>query len=150
MARAARTVRQCQECGAPYRGFDSRRKYCSRACVSLVLRHIRGSNAPNWKGGRTLSTGYVRIRAADHPRTHSKNPYVLEHILVMERVLGRYLEPNERVHHKNGIRDDNRPDNLELWKMKDPPGVRSADYHCRGCLCDRGGLPGGGAAAPRR
>lgn len=89
----------------------------------------------------THENGYVRVRAPDHPRAHDRNPYVLEHILVMERVLGRYLVPNERVHHRNGRRNDNRAENLELRKMKDPPGVRASDYHCAGCTCDRAASP---------
>ena len=138
-ARRSRCPRKCKHCGAEYHGLDSRQQFCSRRCAQLGGHWRRGETSHNWKGGRTrtsVTNGYVRVRAPDHPRAKKTYPYVLEHILVMEKTLGRYLFPNERVHHRNGRRDDNRPENLELWKMKDPPGVRSADYHCAGCNCD--------------
>jgi transposase len=67
----------------------------------------------NWKGGRIedARSGYVRVKAPWHPRANSKG-YVFEHILVCEQKIGRFLEPGEVVHHINGIRNDNRPENL--------------------------------------
>ena len=51
----------------------------------------------------------------------------LEHRLVMEDMLGRPLRKKETVHHKNGIRHDNRPENLELWAGQQPHGARVSD-----------------------
>src|ERR1700727_1589802 len=87
----------------------------------------KGDSNSNWRGGQTRhKKGYLMSRVPGHPRAGNGN-YVFEHILVMERVLGRYLLPSESVHHLNGVRDDNRPENLELWTRPQPPGIRGAD-----------------------
>lgn len=74
-------------------------------------RFIKGERNTGWKGGRvSAGQGYVRIWKPDHP--NNNGGYVLEHRLVMEKKLGRYLKKIEVVHHINGVRDDNREENL--------------------------------------
>lgn len=81
-----------------------------------------------WKGGAPIKDahGYRLLKAKDHPYAR-KIGYVNEHRLVMEKILGRYLHPDETVHHKNGIRDDNRPENLELRAGKHGKGQTVED-----------------------
>lgn len=142
----------CQyvECGREFvEQYPSRnrpRKYCSPEHANAARRgqpHLthRGENHPRWKGGKTIDKhgGYVWVKRPDG--SHGKNGlqnYIAEHRLVMEQVLGRPLLPTERVHHKNGNRQDNRPENLELWGIGHPAGQRVGDVpHCSTCTCNQ-------------
>jgi len=82
------------------------------------IEKVTGKNNIRWKGGRHItSDGYVAIWLSPDDFFYlmtSKLRYVLEHRLVMARKLGRCLQSWEVVHHKNGIRNDNRLENLEL------------------------------------
>lgn len=99
---------------------------CSKRDGSGPRGARKGSKNPRWKGGNFItSSGYVRALCPEHPR--AAKSYVLEHILIMEKKIGRSLLPEETIHHKNGIRHDNTLNNLELWASHHPPGQRVED-----------------------
>ena len=122
----------CENCSNLFPVYKAGVTTCSRACRGMITSRVQAREGNhNWKGGRTVradaGNGYVKIKMHGHPCSDSKG-YVLEHRLVMGERLGRALNRNEYVHHKNGNRLDNRPENLELWRTKkDPPGQRITD-----------------------
>lgn len=102
----------------------------------------KGERHAAWKGGiHKAPGGYVWERVEhDDPMAAMRvaSGYVLQHRLVMARHLGRPLEKHENVHHKNGIKDDNRLENLELWQRPQPQGVRASErQHCATCTCGK-------------
>ena len=110
--------------GKSLRRGDS--KSCGCRWRELALSRV-GTQSPGWRGGRTKSsTGYILVQAPLHPAA-TQCGYVPEHRLVMEEIIGRHLYQEENVHHINGVRDDNRPDNLELWTSSQPSGQRVVD-----------------------
>lgn len=104
---------ECLNCGTVRLTIKGGRPKCSVA---------RGEQTGFLNKERRFKTkaGYIRIRYPDRSTE-------LEHRRVMSEHLGRTLRDNENVHHKNGIRDDNRIENLELWVTSQPPGQRPED-----------------------
>ncbi len=150
----------CVVCDAAFNPRSNRQRYCSPRCKNgeavcrqcgqmfIPSRHTRKtfcSNECAYQSGhlplgtkRPTGEGYVYVKVLyGTPGATRGGHWMLEHRYVMQETLGRPLEPYEKVHHINGVRDDNRSENLEIWKHKSQPsGVRSEDYHCPGCQCD--------------
>lgn len=103
-----------------------------RGLCELHARRVARSGNPGDPGPRVptgrhvTGQGYVMVQAPGHPNA-DRLGRVLEHRYVMAELLGRPLLPEETVHHRNGSRTDNRPENLELWSNRQPPGQRVAD-----------------------
>lgn len=104
----------------------------SCGCLNREVLSRTGSDRANWKGGRYIdSGGYAHIHTANisgqvYANVNQKK-YVFEHVHVMTQHLGRSLRSGETVHHKNGMRNDNRFENLELWSKAQPAGQRVED-----------------------
>lgn len=117
-----------------------RGKYCSKSCSAKVNYKInlimfkkgyipwnKEKTMPqttkekhwNWKGGRLKygSDRYIYVFNKQHPFA-TKSGYVAEHRLIMEKSIGSYLKPKERVHHKDGNKTNNKIDNLKLYKSE--------------------------------
>ena len=109
-----RTMSCCLECGAEFYDQHKVAKYCCRDCYT----------ANRW--GRPAKRRFIESRTGYIVITKGTwRQY--EHRAVMEQRLGRKLRPEESVHHKNGVTDDNRPENLELWSKKHLGGQRVSD-----------------------
>ena len=94
-------------------GIRTRSIKKSRNTERYITR-ISGKNHPNWKGGQiTDVNGYILIWQPNHPRSNS-NGYVHRSHLIAEKMLGRYLYPEEITHHENEIRNDDRPENIKI------------------------------------
>ncbi len=101
----------------------SKKSYCKKKGIPLIeLRH------KNKQGeGHLKKNGYRVLCKKNHPNACDAKGWIYEHTYIMAEYLGRPLHKGEAVHHKNGIRSDNRIENLELWNRSHPSGQRVED-----------------------
>lgn len=100
--------RTCKVCGRITKCRRIRQGHCW-PCYQASDPRL-GEKHPGWKGGRISSNGYILVHAPRHPR--AEKSYVREHIIVWEQNHGELLPDGWVVHHLNGVKDDNRPENL--------------------------------------
>lgn len=106
----------CANCGQLKQRKSSNCKTC----------YLQSKQYPNSNKLHLTKDGYSYVYFRSHPYA-DKSGRVLEHRLVMEKKLKRYLLPHENIHHRNGIKSDNRIENLELWTRFQPTGARVED-----------------------
>lgn len=129
--RVERWSGSCRHCGAPVERTRAQLReavYCSRECYQADPYREGGRPRSVEVGERRIDRGgYVRTYVGRGDPRELSNGYALEHRIVMADVLGRPLTSDENVHHVNGVKDDNRPENLELWVSNQPKGSRVPD-----------------------
>lgn len=132
----------CEHCGITFWEYQSNirqhvkatgkeypRRFCSMKCRKLAF---KGKQNPLFKGRTKNRQGYIVIRGELVPEAYKsmirRGDSVLEHRLVMAQHLGRPLNDWEVVHHKNGVKDDNRIENLELHSKDTHHGITVVEH----------------------
>lgn len=105
----------CEMCGATFFGRKTQRT-CGRSCgARLAVKEGRQNSFPKASGKYRTSHGYIHLYLPGHPMAIGRGKkWVPEHRYVMSQILGRPLDRSEHVHHRNAVKDDNRPENLEI------------------------------------
>ena len=119
--------RKYQKSGGPCEVEDCSEPARTKGLCSMHYQRKIVKGDPNWvpQIKRLIGPqGYVWVSTQQKGRRSKR---MLEHRYVMEQHLGRPLADGENVHHINGVRDDNRIENLELWSKSQPHGQRAID-----------------------
>ena len=126
----------CNRCSKKFTKKTIGKKSVAKHCPSCVIEVGREYNKNKTYIGIVLDNGTRRIMPSGYVLIKHKNKWLAEHRVVMEQILDRPLKKGESVHHKNGIRHDNAPENLELWLGAIRYGQRAKDVHCPKCGSD--------------
>lgn len=109
-----RSLKKISETGKGRVPFSKGLTKYDHPSIMKISEKMSGDKSPHWKGGTTVNDGYILTVCKDHPKA-DKDGYVLEHRLVMEEKLGRYLTDEEIVHHRDENRANNDISNLFLF-----------------------------------
>ena len=140
---------KCVECGLQ---IEDKKRWSVQLCLNCGKKAYRRARLDQWNekqkiavrlkrglspdhpnllkprgSGHITKDGYKTIHKRGHPNAKNRQGALGEHIFVMSEYLKRPLFKGESVHHKNGIRHDNRIENLELWHRGQPAGQRVED-----------------------
>lgn len=124
-----RVTLTCPICGKEFQRSPSVaaiQTYCSKRCAGDAVKRPAG-RMHNDRPVRLDNQGYVLIWEPEHPN-QSQHGWQYEHRLIAEAVLGRRLASNDHVHHRNGIKHDNRPENLQVMDAVEHAALSSQDY----------------------
>jgi hypothetical protein len=125
----------CKNCNKSFLEPHKQTKFCSHLCYSSSN---KSKNNHNWRGGKYKSVyGYIYIRAPKEHPFKAANGYIFEHRLIMEQKIGRYLRKEEIVHHINGIKNDNRIENLIITTRAIHNRIHAPKTICKIKDCNR-------------